>query len=100
MSDSLTGPSNIQKFKISSNQGGDSADLTGGVVDFRYYESVLSNNVTATAVITDSGFKGEGDTLKEDKGVLDSLPIRGGERTDIVIEDNYCLLYTSDAADE
>ena len=87
--DSLTGPSNIQKFKISSNQGGESADLTGGIVDFRYYESVLSNNVTATAVITDSGFKGEGDKLQEDKGVLDSLPIRGGERTDIVIEDNY-----------
>ena len=87
--DSLTGPSNIQKFKISSNQGGESADLTGGIVDFRYYESVLSNNVTATAIITDSGFKGEGDKLQEDKGVLDSLPIRGGERTDIVIEDNY-----------
>ena len=89
MSDSLTGPSNIQKFKISSNQGGGSADLTGGIVDFRYYESVLSNNVTATAVITDSGFKGEGKKLKEDVGVLDGLPIRGGERTDIVIEDNY-----------
>ena len=31
----------------------------------------------------------EKEKLKEDVGVLDGLPIRGGERTDIVIEDNY-----------
>ena len=85
----LVQSSNIQKFNISSNQQNKAADLTGGVVDFRYYESVLSNNVTASAVITDSGFKAEGDRVNEGVSVLDDLPIRGGERTDIVIEDNY-----------
>lgn len=81
-------PGNIQKFKISSNQSDKAIDLSGGVVEFRYYESVLSNNVTATAVIVDSGYESEGETIKASKGVLDALPIRGGERADIVIEDN------------
>ena len=83
-----TSPGNIQKFKISSNQSDKAIDLSGGVVEFRYYESVLSNNVTATAVIVDSGYESDGGTIKSSKGVLDALPIRGGERTDIVIEDN------------
>ena len=83
-----TSPGNIQKFQISSNQNDNAADLSGGVVEFRYYESVLSNNVTATAVIVDSGYKTDGDKVITSKGILDELPIRGGERTDIVIEDN------------
>ena len=81
-------PGNILKFKISSNSSGEAMDLSGGVVEFRYYESVLANNVTATAVIVDSGYKSEGETVRAAKGVLDSLPVRGGERTDITVEDN------------
>jgi len=81
-------PGNIQKFKISSNVSGNALDLSGGVVEFRYFENVLSNNVTATAVIVDSGYKSEGDKIRAAKGVLDSLPVRGGERTDITVEDN------------
>jgi len=81
-------PGNITKFKISSNSSDEALDLSGGVVEFRYYESVLSNNVTATAVIVDSGFQSEGGGIRAAKGVLDSLPVRGGERTDITVEDN------------
>jgi hypothetical protein len=81
-------PGNIQKFKISSNQSDKAIDLSGGVVEFRYYESVLSNNVTATAVVVDSGYESDGGSIRASKGVLNALPIRGGERTDIVIEDN------------
>ena len=88
MSNSPTQAGNIQKFKISSNQQDKAVDMTGAVVEFRYYESVLSNNVTATAVIVDSGFKVDGEEVQESKSVLDDLPIRGGERTDIIIEDN------------
>ena len=43
---------NITKFKISSNLDENSIDLSTGVVDYRYYESVLSNNITATATET------------------------------------------------
>ena len=38
---------NIEEFKISSNFGDYAVDLSGGVVEFRYYESVLSNTITA-----------------------------------------------------
>jgi len=82
------GAGNISKFKISSNVSGDAVDLGGGVVDFKYYESVLSNVITATATVVETGFKAEGDKVQSTKGILDNLPIRGGERSDIVIEDN------------
>ena len=44
---SPTQPGNIERFTISSNTGGGSIELSDGVIDFRYYESVLSNTVTA-----------------------------------------------------
>lgn len=77
-------PANIAKFVISSNKGGGAKDLSGAISEFKYYESVLSNNLTASAVIVDSGYDTSGPT----KSVLDELPIRGGERTDIIVEDN------------
>ena len=81
---------NISKFKISSNLDENSIDLSAGVVDYRYYESVLSNNVTATATIVESGFQSDDKGKPGDApGTIDGLPIRGGERTDITIEDTY-----------
>lgn len=88
LKNSPTGAGNITKFKISSNASGESVDLGGGIVDFKYYESVLSNVVTATATVVETGFKAEGDKVVSVKSILDNLPIRGGERSDIVIEDN------------
>ena len=86
MQNDRTGPGNIKKFSISSNGGGGgggSADLAAGVVDYRYYESVITNNVSATATIIETG-NGEG---AAQKGVLDNLPIRGGEKAEIEVED-------------
>ena len=81
---------NIAKFAISSNFEDNAIDLSAGVVDYRYYESVLSNAVTATATVVETGFKGdEQGNTKTTQGTIDSLPIRGGERTDIIIEDTY-----------
>ena len=81
---------NITKFKISSNLDENSIDLSTGVVDYRYYESVLSNNITATATIVESGFQSDDKGNPGDApGTIDGLPIRGGERTDITIEDTY-----------
>ena len=81
---------NISKFKISSNLDENSIDLSTGVVDYRYYESVLSNNVTATATIVETGFQSDDKGKAGDApGTVDGLPIRGGERTDITIEDTY-----------
>ena len=81
---------NIVKFQISSNFTDYAVELSAGVVDFRYYENVLSNSVTATATCVETGYQ------SDDKGgasgqqsTVDGLPIRGGERTDIAIEDAY-----------
>jgi len=81
---------NIVKFQISSNFTENAVELSAGVVDFRYYENVLSNSVTATATCVETGYQ------QDDKGgaagqqsTVDGLPIRGGERTDITIEDAY-----------
>ncbi len=71
---------NIENFIISSNTGGGSVDITGGIADFRYYESVLSNSITATVTVVETGTGTNG-------GVVDSLPVRGGERTDITVTD-------------
>ena len=73
---------NIRKCVITSNSG-KAVDVSGGLVDFRYYENVLSNVVTATAVIVDTGYTSDGQKAKGAKGILDDLPIRGGERFDI-----------------
>ena len=35
----------IDQFQINSNSGGGGKDMSGGVTDFRYYESILANNI-------------------------------------------------------
>ena len=73
---------NILQFSIQSNTGGGNVDMSAAIVDYRYYESVLSNNISATATVVETGNGGA------DRGTVDGLPIRGGERTNIKIEDN------------
>ena len=73
---------NILQFSIQSNTGGGNVDMSAAIVDYRYYESVLSNNISATATIVETG------NSEVERGILDGLPIRGGERTNIRIEDN------------
>ena len=82
MQNDRTGPGNIKKFTITGNEGGE-ASMAAGVVDYRYYESVLTNTVSATATIIETG---NGDGVAR-KGVLDNLPIRGGEKAQIEVED-------------
>ena len=81
---------NIVKFQISSNFTDYAVELSGGVVDFRYYENVLANNVTASATLVETGYQADnsGDAAGK-QSTVDGLPIRGGERTDITIEDAY-----------
>jgi len=72
-----TGPGNIQKFTFTSKTGGQ-VDASSVVVEYRYYESILSPTVTSTASIVETGLP---------KGILDGLPIRGGEKVDIKVTD-------------
>tara|TARA_B100000214_G_scaffold354860_1_gene312081 strand:- start:710 stop:2008 length:1299 start_codon:yes stop_codon:yes gene_type:complete len=77
-------PGDIKKFSISSNTKGFSIDISPSISEFRYFESVLSNTITATAAVIDSGVS---DDKKGTGSVLDYLPLRGGERADIVVSD-------------
>tara|TARA_A100001011_G_scaffold289316_1_gene300479 strand:- start:461 stop:1819 length:1359 start_codon:yes stop_codon:yes gene_type:complete len=78
---------NIREFKIfQAKNGGNSADASGVVVDIKYYENILSNTISLSAIITETG---ESQNKKlGNKGMLDGLPIRGGEPATIVIEDH------------
>ena len=86
MIDNSSKPGDIKKFQISPNSGGQYVEASSIVSEFRYYESVLSNTVTATAVIVETGLE-TSQALGGSKSLLDGLPIRGGERTDIEISD-------------
>ena len=78
---------NIQKFELrQAKSGGAKIDIDGAVVDLKYYESVLSNTVSLTTIITETGST-DSDKIGE-KGILDGLPVRGGEPAEIVIEDH------------
>ena len=77
---------NIREFEVFQANGGKSIDASPGVVDIKYYEDILSNTVSLSAIITESG---ESDKKSfGSKGMLDGLPIRGGNPSHIVIEDN------------
>ena len=75
---------NITKCIITSNESGSAFDLRAGVAELNYFESVLSNTITATLVIVDTGFRADGST---GKSLIDGLPIRGGERVDLTFSD-------------
>lgn len=79
---------NIKKFDIYSNKGGGVAKLEAATTELKYYESVLTNTISATATIVETGFIVGGDQAIEDFGTVDKLPIRGGEKTEIIMEDN------------
>ena len=78
---------NIREFVLhQAKDGGNSIDASGAAVDIKYYEDVLSNTVSLSAIMTESG---ESDNKKMgSKGILDGLPVRGGEPATIVIEDH------------
>jgi hypothetical protein len=73
--------SGIKKCTIYGNNGGE-VDLTSGIVEIKYYESILSPTIRSTIIFTDSGY-----TINN-KTALDGLPIVGQERVDMEILDN------------
>ena len=67
----------FKELSISNPKTNNAVDLTGGLIEFNYYESILSTHVTSTMVLADTGNTvGEG---KNRKDLLNGLPVRGGE---------------------
>ena len=85
----------IRQFEIfQAKDGGESIDASPAVTDIKYYENVLSPSVNLTVVIAETG-ESDKKTFGS-RGMLNGLPIRGGNASHIIIEDHEgCLLYTS-----
>ncbi len=82
-----TNTGNIREFVLfQAKDGGNSIDAAGVVMDIKYYEDVLSNTISLNAIITETG-KTDNEKMGN-KGMLDGLPIRGGEPATIVVTDH------------
>jgi len=77
---------NITEFDISSTNGSISVEAAAGIVDLNYYESLWKNTSNLVVQVVESG---ESDNEKlGNKGMLDGLPLRGGNAATISFEDN------------
>ena len=56
----------IERFNIYSHRTGKFADVSAGCVELYYYEEILSNSISATAVIVESGLSNT--QIGDDKG--------------------------------
>jgi hypothetical protein len=86
--------SGIKKCTIYGNNGGE-VDLIAGIIEIKYYESILSPTIRCTIIFSDSGY-----TIN-DKPALDGLPIVGQEKVELEILDNKdnikkCVLYVNE----
>ena len=81
---------NITRFQIfQAKNNAQSVDMSAGTVELSYYESVLSNNISATATIVETGFQANSEGVPINApGVVDGLPVRGGEQTILEFTDN------------
>ena len=81
---------NITKFRIYSNRNNKFADIPqkeGIFVNLHYYESILENQVKATAIIADTGYSIESDGKYV--GLIEGLDMCGGEKVELHMEDGY-----------
>ena len=88
-----TEPCDVEKILITSAKNpGESVNLTGGMIRFMYYESLLSNTIKATYTYSDSGNTANnaktGSNCKNTGTAMEKLPIVGGEVASIKVTDN------------
>lgn len=79
---------NIRKVKVFPTNGGQAVDIKSLCVEISYYENVLSNTMTMRLIVSDSGALDE-KNIKDMPGILDGIPIRGGEAVEIEILDSF-----------
>jgi len=77
-------PANITQADIVSNEDkGKTVSIVSGIVELKYYESILQDSVRASIVFTDSS----GPEAVDGKTALDGLPIVGTENVSLKFED-------------
>jgi hypothetical protein len=78
----LSAPAAIRSYSIAANEGGKTASMVGGILRLQYFESLLSDTISAEIMYADTGGAVDGKT------VLDGLPLVGGEKSQFSILDN------------
>jgi len=77
-------PANITQADIVSNEDkGKTVSIVSGIVELKYYESILQDSVRASIVFADSS----GPEAVDGKTALDGLPIVGTENVSLKFED-------------
>lgn len=80
--------STFKKFEIqSAEDGGKVVDVREGIGAFSYYENVISNFVTSSVSVVESGTRDKSGKVTE--GILNYLPVRGGEEVRVVAVDSF-----------
>jgi len=99
-------PSDILNFTITNADNSKRIDITAAIAEFFYYESILSNTISATVVVMDSGFLGDENSPENNdgsqkglktKGLLAFLNLNGGERVDFKIKHSNIKVQGSDS---
>jgi hypothetical protein len=77
------GEAQINLFEFGSNYN-DPVDVSGGIIELNYYESILDNTIRATATFADTGYrKGEGSSVFEES----DLNLTVGEKVNLKVTD-------------
>jgi len=80
------GQSQIDLFEFYSNYGKPKVDMSGGIIELNYYESILDTTVRVTATFADTGYrKEEGSAVTEEEG----LKLTVGEKVELKMTDGY-----------
>ena len=79
----VSGPSNLAGAVITSkDDAGRSVDVSRGIIELRYYESILQDGVHATFSFVDAG------NSIDNKTVMEGLPLTGSEFFTVKMIDN------------
>lgn len=82
--------SNFTRFEIQeSKDNGKTVDIREGIASFSYYENILSNFITATVSVIESTTRTGSDRSGQTEGLLNYLPVRGGEEVRMVAKDSF-----------
>lgn len=80
----------LEMFKIypPTNVGGQPVECKMCIPEIRYYENILENAITMSAVVVDTGALSAGNK-KPMSGIVEGIPIRGGCKVEVIMKDPY-----------
>ena len=82
-------PTPVEKIDVfSSKTPGKTVSILNGLVELRYYESLLQDSVMATVMFSDSGNAVPDEKTGDIKSAVEALPIVGSERVEFKMMDN------------